>query len=75
MFRKQTFRHVTTRLTPSLVVVAYLLTSRLITLQRLLNLEYIVTNNGYKDIKVVTGGRANFNRDFNKIHKERSLYL
>ena len=32
--------------------------------------EYIVTNNGHKDIKVVTGGRANFNPDFNKIHKE-----
>ena len=29
-------------------------------------LKYIVTNNGYNNIKVVTGGRANFNRDFNK---------
>ena len=47
-------------------LVVYLLTSRLITLQRLVNLKYVVTNNGYKDIKVVTGGRANFNRDFNK---------
>ena len=47
-------------------LVVYLLTSRLITLQGLVNLKYIVGNNGYKDIKVVTGGRANFNRDFNK---------
>ena len=31
-----------------------------------MDLKYIVTNNGYKDIKVITGGRANFNRDFNK---------
>ena len=48
------------------LVVIYLLTSRLITLQRLVYLKYIVTNNGYNDIKVVTGGRAKFNRDFNK---------
>ena len=29
-------------------------------------LKYIVTNSGYNDIKVVTGGRANFNCDVNK---------
>ena len=41
-----------------IVVVVYLLTSRLIALQRLVNLKVHSYNAGYKDIKVVTGGRA-----------------